>query len=62
MQYTVTFEVISHYTATVDAENIEEAKELAEHEFTEADFGVSENIEGEINKVYDENDEEVYTL
>jgi hypothetical protein len=51
----VHFKVESTYIVAVKAKSIEEAKEKGEYEFSGADFGVSEDINGEIVFVEKEN-------
>lgn len=53
--YLVHFKVESTYIVAVNARSIEEAKEKGEYEFSGADFGVSEDINGEIVFVEKEN-------
>jgi len=53
--YLVHFKVESTYIVAVKAKSIEEAKEKGEYEFSGADFGVSEDINGEIVFVEKEN-------
>jgi len=53
--YFVHFKVESTYIVAVKAKSIEEAKEKGEYEFSGADFGVSEDINGEIVFVEKEN-------
>ena len=49
------YEVIIHVTGTfkvfVKAFNPTEAKEKAEYEFSEADFGMLQNIDGEVEYI-----------
>lgn len=54
MKYYVTFKVDARYIAGVDAENIEDAKSKALEAFQEADFGDTEDIDGEAIVVEDE--------
>lgn len=46
-KYYVTYRVDARYVAEVLAEDINEAKELAEAEWCDADFGEARDIEGE---------------
>lgn len=54
MKYYVTYKVEARYIAEVEADNIEEAKEKADSEFFDANFGVAEDINGESIIVEDE--------
>lgn len=55
MKYYVTHRVEARYIVGVEADNIEEAKEKASSEFSDADFGVAEDIDGEPIIIEDEN-------
>lgn len=55
MKYYVTYKIDARYVAEVEAETLEEAKEKAESEYMDADFGVAEDIDGEAVIVEDEN-------
>ena len=43
MKYNVTVRVYALYTASIEADNIEDAKDMAESEF--GDIGLNDNIE-----------------
>ena len=60
MTYTIGFNVHGVYFATVEAENAEEAKMLAEQEYYNADFGELSDIDGEAYTADDENDNRTY--
>ena len=47
MTYYVTYKVEARYIARVNANSIEEALQDSQDRFTEAFFGVAEDIEGE---------------
>lgn len=55
MRYYVTYKVESRYIAAVEADSIEEARKKASEEFSDADFGVAEDIGGEDIIIEDEN-------
>ena len=55
MKYYVTHKLEARYVIDIEAENIEEAKRKAADEFADADFGVAEDIDGEVIMVEDEN-------
>lgn len=55
MKYYVTYKVEARYIAEVEADNIEEARNKANEEFCDADFGVAEDIDGEDIIIEDEN-------
>lgn len=55
--YYVVFRVNSKYTAAVRARTLEEAKKQGEKEFSEADFGEAEDVDGDISYVEDEDGE-----
>lgn len=44
MKYYVDFIVTGRYTAEVEADSFEEAKELAKHKWENADFGELEDV------------------
>lgn len=54
MKYQITMTVEGKFTCEVDAKNLEEAKEKAEYEFSEADFGELFDIEAETTNAEDE--------
>ena len=54
-KYYITYKVDARYIAAVEADNLEEAKEKAEEEFCDADFGETVDIDGEVIIVEDEN-------
>ena len=54
MEYYVTYKVDARYIAKVEAESIEEALIKAADEFSDADFGVAEDIDGEAIIIEDE--------
>lgn len=53
--YYVTFAIDARYVAEVHAENAKEAKELAEEEFMDADFGDARDIDANPIIVEDQN-------
>ena len=53
-KYWVTLRVDGRYTSMVEASSIEEAKEKAINNYTEADFGELETIDAEICTMEDE--------
>lgn len=55
MKYYVTYKVEARYIAKVEADNLEEARSKASKEFSDADFGAAEDIDGEDIIVEDEN-------
>lgn len=55
MKYYVTYKIDARYVAEVEADSLEEAMEKAEEEYIDADFGVTEAIDGEQIIVEDEN-------
>ena len=60
MKYIVGIKVNGYFLTEVKAKNLEEAKEKAEYEFQEADFGELEDIEGKPYYADDENDNRNY--
>ena len=54
MKFYVTSKIEARYVAEVEADNIEEALEKANHKFMDADFGAAEDIESEQIVVEDE--------
>ncbi len=54
-RYYVKFKVLSRYTAEVEADTPEEAKEKAAQKFKDAHFGDAEDIDGKIISIADEN-------
>lgn len=59
-KFFVTHRINARFVAEVEAENIEEAKELATMEYWNADFGPAEDIDGKIIKIEDEDGNFVY--
>ena len=59
-KYYVKFKVDARYVVEVDADTLEEAKEKGEYEFSGADFGEAEDIDGEIIIVENENGDFLY--
>lgn len=55
MKYYVTYKIDARYITEVEAESLKEAKEKAENNFMDADFGVAKDIDGEAIIVEDEN-------
>ena len=55
MKYYVTYKFEARYIAEVEADNIKEATEKADDEYCNADFGVAEDINGEIIIIEDKN-------
>ena len=55
MKYYVTYRIDARFIAEVEADSIEEAKELAREEYEDADFGVARDIDGEPVIIEDEN-------
>ena len=47
MKYYVTYRIDARYVAEVEADSLEEAKEKADEEWCDADFGVAQDIDGE---------------
>ena len=60
MKYYVTFKVDARYIAAVDANNIEEAKEKAAEEFSNADFGEANTIDGDMIIIENENGDYIW--
>lgn len=60
MKYYVKFKVEGRYTAEVEADSVEEAKEKAKLVVFDADFGVIEDVDYEPISVEDENDNFVW--
>ena len=58
MNYYVKYKLEAYYEAEVEAENVEEARKLADEKFFDADFGDAVNIEGE--DIYVENQDGDY--
>ena len=54
MKYYVTFKVDARFMAEVEAASIDEARKKATESFSDADFGVAEDIDGEAIIVEDE--------
>ena len=55
MKYYVTYKFEARYIAEVEADSIKEAMEKADDEYCNADFGVAEDIDGEIIIIEDKN-------
>lgn len=53
-KYYVTYHVDASYTAEVEAGSIKEALAKADRDFSEADFGEAEDIDGSAKTVEDE--------
>lgn len=60
MKYYVTYRIDARYVAEVEAESLEEAKKKAEDNFCNADFGASQDIDGEAITVENENGDYVW--
>ena len=60
MKFYVTYKIEARYVAKVEADNLEEAIKKAESEYLDADFGVAEDIDGEMIVVEDEKGNFVY--
>lgn len=58
--YYVNYKVGSRYVVKIEATSLEEAMKKAENEFSAADFGESEDIEGEIVSVENEDGDFVF--
>lgn len=54
MKYYIKYKVDARYTAEVEADSPKEAVELAEEEFSNADFGEGTDIDGEAIYLEDE--------
>ena len=54
MTYYVTYKIDARFIAEVEADSVEEAKEKAAEQFSDADFGKAEDIDGEPIIVEDE--------
>ena len=48
MKYYITYRIDAKYVAEVEADSLDEAMEIANEEFSGADFGDAEDIDGEI--------------
>ena len=55
MKYYVTYRIDARYIAEVDADSLEDAMMKSADEWCSADFGVAEDIDGEVVVVEDEN-------
>ena len=53
MKYWVRFRIDARYETEVEADSLEEAKELATDNYIDADLGEARDIEGEIVSVED---------
>ncbi len=62
MKYSFDFDVHGHFHTEVEAETEAEARKIAENNFSEADFGALENLEGDVYYVEDENGEGTYLM
>lgn len=51
MKYTIDYELHAFYTVNIEADTAEEAVELAERKYYEADFGDAKNIHGEVIRI-----------
>ena len=58
-KYNVCIEFTARYTTFVEADNLEEADEIAEERYTDADFGEARDIDGELCYIEDEDGERV---
>lgn len=47
MKYYVTYRIDARYVTEVEADSLEEAKKKADEEWCDADFGASQDIDGE---------------
>lgn len=54
VKYYVRFKIDARYTVEIEADNLEEAREKANDEYIDADFGEAEDINGEAISVEDE--------
>lgn len=59
-KYYIKFKVDARYVVEVEANTLEEAKEKGKSEFSDADFGEAEDIDGEIISVENENGDFLY--
>ena len=59
-KYDVSFRVDAQFKVTVDADSVEEAKKVANQSFFDADFGVAEDIDGDIVNILDEEGNFIY--
>ena len=59
-KYFVTFRVDARFTTEVDAETLKDAMEQARLNFSEANFGDAEDIDGDPVSVTDEDDNFVW--
>ena len=55
MTYYVTYKIDARFTACVEADNVEEAKQKADDVFTDADFGDAHEVDGDKIIVENEN-------
>lgn len=53
MKYYVNYTVEARYIAEVEADSLEEAMELAQDKFFEANFGEAEDIDGDVIYIED---------
>ena len=61
MKYFVTFNVEAKYTAVVEADSLEDALEKANDNFSDADLGECEEIDGEPIFVGDAHDKTLWS-
>lgn len=54
MKYIITFSVNTMFTSEVETNTLKDAIKEANKQFSDADFGAAENIDGEIIHIEDE--------
>lgn len=59
-KYFVRMKIDARYTTEVEADSIEEAKEKAEENFSNADFGEASDIDGDVVVIEDPDGNYVY--